>query len=63
MKYRGVDIVRTNSVCLSQGNKHLYQLTGAVNLDAETRPFLTTIAAAKRFVDEQLLLNEIAEIS
>ncbi len=57
-KYRGVEIVRTDSVCLNNGRK-LYKLTGAVAKSAEVRPFLTTIEDAKWHIDTELDYNRI----
>ncbi len=58
--YRRTKIVRTNSVCLSQGNKHLYALSGDIEKDAEVRPFLTSIHAAKAYINGELTIRECA---
>lgn len=57
-RYRGVEIIRTNSVCLSQNNKHLYALTGAIEKSAEVGPFLTTVQAARDFIDGMIAVRE-----
>lgn len=60
MMYRGVEIEKTNNVCLSRNGKRLYKLSGKIERNAVASPFLATLADAKRFIDEQLMLDEIA---
>lgn len=59
-RYRDVEIARTNSVCVSQGGKRLYALTGAIEKSADVRPFITTVRAARDYIDGEMTIRESA---
>lgn len=60
-RYMNTDITRTNSVCLSRDNKRLYALSGAVEKEAEVRPFITSIREARRYVATEMDIRAAAE--
>ena len=61
IRYMNTDITRTNSVCLSRGNKRLYALSGDIEKAAEVTPFLTSIRDAKEYIADTVNIREMGK--
>lgn len=56
-RYLGTEIIKSSSICLSRNNRPLYGLSGEINKEAETTPFLTTIREAREYIAGEMTIR------